>query len=117
MDIEYVDGGLVVPPCSCDNGSPESFEGPVPWCDLHGKPSIAYDRGFASGKAESTMLAQVNGVTNENRERAARYIYRSRAPIGEDPGEWERLKPSSVRKQTYLRAADEIVKLYLGWDR
>lgn len=137
------------PECTCSTSNPALYEGPAPWCDVHGQPSVAYDRGFAAGRQAEKLLLEagfepksvanavesenlsllehpgryavkldsVNGVTPENRERAARYIYRSRAPIGEPRDEWERMKDGSTRKKTYLRAADEIVKLYMGWDQ
>lgn len=121
LEVTNGDEPVVIHPpthvCICADGSPESYEGPAPWCDVHGQPSIAYDRGFEDGKSEAVETAKVAGVTEENRDRAARYIYRSRAPMGESVDEWERMAKTSTRKQTYLRAADEIAKLYMGWDK
>lgn len=70
-----------------------------------------YDLGFAAGYDE----AVANMITDVNRDRAARYLYRVNAPIGEDVNEWERV--GQGRKAIYVRSVDEITKLYMGWDR
>lgn len=37
--------------CTCypSGFSPETYEGPQPWCDKHGRPSVAWAQGFRDG--------------------------------------------------------------------
>lgn len=38
--------------CACDP-NPATTDGPVPWCDLHGQPSVAYEHGYAAGHRDA----------------------------------------------------------------
>lgn len=44
--------------CSC-TGFPD-YEGPCPWCDVHGQPSVAWDQGRAEGVREERAMAALS---------------------------------------------------------
>jgi hypothetical protein len=61
------------------------------------------------------MTATRHQVEAENRDKAARYLFRANSPIGEPVDQWE--NTDEYRKNVYRRSADAVAKLYMGWDR
>lgn len=49
--------------CTCYPGgcSPDTFEGPQPWCDVHGQPSVAWAQGMKRGHDDCDYLSRVEG--------------------------------------------------------
>lgn len=49
-----------VPECTCypSGWTYDTYEGPQPWCDVHGLPSAAWEQGQAEGRRQLMDVVQ-----------------------------------------------------------